>query len=67
MHFLTERTAFAGPVVNHWLERKIAQTANGYTYMYVHTYNIHTLSNCLQHPFAMSGHLFNVNDSVSFD
>ena len=32
MHFLTDSTAhataFDGPVVDHWLERKIVQTAN---------------------------------------
>ena len=28
MHFQTERTAFDGPVVDHWLEQKIAQPAN---------------------------------------
>ena len=32
MHFPTDRTAhttaFYGPVVDHWLEQKIAQTAN---------------------------------------
>ena len=32
MHFPTDRTAhttsFDGPVVDHWMERKISQTAN---------------------------------------
>ena len=35
MHFLTDKTAhtmtFDEPVVDYWLERKIAQTANGST------------------------------------
>ena len=34
MHFLTDKTAhttaFDVPVVDHWLERKIAQTANAF-------------------------------------
>ena len=35
MHFLTDRTAHTtaidGPVVDHWLEQKMAQTANAST------------------------------------
>ena len=35
MHFLTDRTAhitgFDGPVINHWLEWKRAQTAKAFT------------------------------------
>ena len=50
MHFPTDSTAFDGSSVDHWLERKISQTANAstmkdssiYRYIYIYQcYNKH--------------------------
>ena len=71
MHHPTDRithtTAFVSPVVEHWLEREIAQWVNLFQYTFVLFFEMNILlfkQFCISCSFVLS--FFNVNVHISF-